>query len=385
MCTLCGWPLRIDGRSNRPGMQSPRRRSSLAGTTIPISNWRLPGVANVLELDFLPVGKETQSGDAITFRFFDGVAHRIVVVDGGFTETSVDVLSHLEAYYGGTEIDLIVSTHPDDDHIRGLVGVVQGASRVREVWVHQPSSHGYSGSTGHKADLVDELVAAARTAGALVREPFAGDQFCGAVTVAGPSREDYELWLGQETTLDTERMIAKQAAQSALIGALRAKYGGTLTSDPGETLTSGEGTTPRNQHSVILNIVVEGKRALLTGDAGAPALHAAANTLDQLGLSNPYPWVFQVPHHGSRRNLDPEILDRLIGVVGTFDGGVHEAIASVAAKADDHPRGAVSNAMRRRGYDMFATRGRTLHCNSGYPARPNWHEAQSLGWLDENL
>jgi beta-lactamase superfamily II metal-dependent hydrolase len=340
----------------------------------------------MLQLDFLAVGEETQSGDAILFQFFDGADHRTVVVDGGFTNTADQILAHLDTYYGGSHIDLVVSTHPDDDHIRGLVGVVQAADSVGTVWVHQPSLHGFAGSAEHKADLAEELADAALSRGATVREPFAGQQFTQAVVVAGPSEADYELWLGQEATPETHAMLAKSAAQEELVQGLLTKYGPALSVDPGETLDPGEGTTPRNQHSVILNVIVQDKRALLTGDAGVAALNAAADRLSTWELDSYFPWVFQLPHHGSRHNLSPQVLDRLLGGIGYFPNDeVYEAIVSVATKALDHPRGAVANAITRRGYKVYPTRGKTLHCNAGYSSRDGWGEAQVLGWLDESL
>ena len=85
------------------------------------------------EIDFLPVGDESQSGDAILLRYGDlsGARERqtVVLVDGGFRETADAVIEHLAQYYQTNVIDLVVSTHPDADHISGLREILD---RVKE-------------------------------------------------------------------------------------------------------------------------------------------------------------------------------------------------------------------------------------------------------------
>ncbi|MFT2658082.1 MBL fold metallo-hydrolase, partial [Escherichia coli] len=59
---------------------------------------------------------------------------------------------------------------------------------------------------------------------------------------------------------------------------------------------------------------IDGFSILLTGDAGPVALNEAADYIQANGLySKGYPNLIQVPHHGSRKNVTPELLNRLIG------------------------------------------------------------------------
>ncbi len=51
------------------------------------------------EVDFLAVGKESQSGDAIALRygdFADRDSYRIVVIDGGVKETGTELVDHIK-------------------------------------------------------------------------------------------------------------------------------------------------------------------------------------------------------------------------------------------------------------------------------------------------
>ena len=65
--------------------------------------------------------------------------------------------------------------------------------------------------------------------------------------------------------------------------------------------------------SVIQYANLCSKKILLTADAGCRALAEAAVYAPTVGLSLPGIDRFQVPHHGSRRNLSTDILDLWLG------------------------------------------------------------------------
>jgi len=52
---------------------------------------------------------------------------------------------------------------------------------------------------------------------------------------------------------------------------------------------------------------------LLTGDAGVPALERAADFAEFHGLDLRAVDFSQVTHHGSKRNVGPSILNRILG------------------------------------------------------------------------
>lgn len=130
-----------------------------------------------------------------------------------------------------------------------------------------------------------------------------------------------------------------------------------------------------------MNLAVDGYRALFTGDSGAPALNRAADLMDARGLSAMLDF-FDVPHHGSRHNLDQATLDRILGTAG--NGYVRgSAFVSVGKEAHDFPRPEVANAILRRGYPWLATRGNNLRWNRGGDYRPDYSPCNPTGWLQE--
>jgi beta-lactamase superfamily II metal-dependent hydrolase len=275
----------------------------------------------------------------------------------------------------------MVCTHPDDDHINGLFGVLEQI-HVETLLLHRPGDFGHS-SDDVKAGKVDELIALARREGTkVITDAFAGDTFfSGAVMVGGPTREYYATLLGEQVHSAGGALAAAghflARAAHALKRALTPRW-----TDPGEGyLSDNGGTTPRNNSSIILDVQVEGYRALLTGDAGVPALQMAGAALEAAGRSATYPDFFDNPHHGSRHNLNSETLDLLVGPM-VENESERTAVASVGAKADDFPRPEVANALKRRGHAVAATRGTTIRWSRNAPSRSGWSAIDPLPWLE---
>src|SRR5712692_4577395 len=96
------------------------------------------------EIDFLPVDRGEKSGDAIAFRIGNLKGPReeqfVCIVDGGYDEHGEQMVQHVTKYFGTNKVDLVVSTHPDDDHCLGLEPVLEQLD-VQLLWMHQPWNH----------------------------------------------------------------------------------------------------------------------------------------------------------------------------------------------------------------------------------------------------
>jgi flavorubredoxin len=49
-----------------------------------------------------------------------GPNQTVVVVDGGYPEVRPELVKHIRSYHRTNHVNLIVSTHPDADHVNGL-------------------------------------------------------------------------------------------------------------------------------------------------------------------------------------------------------------------------------------------------------------------------
>jgi beta-lactamase superfamily II metal-dependent hydrolase len=348
------------------------------------------------EIDYLWVGEESKSGQAIVVRFGNLHGSRdeqtVMVIDGGFLETGDRIVEHVRNIYGTNRVDVVVSTHPDADHIKGLEKVLLELD-VGRLWMHQPWNHAEaldklfenaSQVSPKVAEKVAKAIGAAQTLevvaasqGVPVEEVFGPTQhFGGQILMLGPSPEFYaELLIeeGAETAL-------KAAMHSILYGASDLLQAATAPvakwldeSLEVETLTDEGVQSPMNESSMIFELRHGGKRVLFTADAGQRALTHAADVIDAYGLATqPYDLV-QIPHHGSRRNVGPTILNRLVGSIGARPYGSWAACASAAVKGEPkHPAKKVLNAFTRRGGKTYVTRERSLRWWHDAPARPGW-------------
>lgn len=331
------------------------------------------------EVEFLAVGEGSRSGDAIVASWIETCgARRIVIIDGGYQTTGEKIVQLVHDRFGGSYIDLVISTHPDDDHSNGLVVVLEECT-VGELLMHQPWNHGIVGAGlyhGRFADRRLRLEAMksldavritaeqALEAGVLVNEPFTGEtRFDGILEILGPTPEFYESLL-------PEFRAAGNSASA--LSAILAKAGGLATkvreSLDIETLTDSGETSAENNSSAIVQLNLNGQRIMLTGDAGIPALENAADYLGDTARSLDSLLFVQVPHHGSKRNVGPTVLDRLLGRKLGYDALLRPAVVSAASDGEPkHPARQVTNAFRRRGTPVYATQGKNLRYDYNAP------------------
>jgi hypothetical protein len=116
-------------------------------------------------------------------------------------------------------------------------------------------------------------------------------------------------------------------------------------------------------------------------------LNEAANFAPSIGLTLPGIHRFQVPHHGSRRNVSTEVLDRWLGrpLPEMPERGKEKFTAIVsAAKADEHhPRKAVIRAMIHRGGRVSTTENADIRSSDKAPERAGWVPAVALPYPEE--
>lgn len=355
------------------------------------------------EIDFLPVGDESKGGDAIALRYGNLFGSRgeqvVIVVDGGYTDDGEALVQHIREHYGTDRVDIVVSTHPDQDHITGLKIVLEEL-QVGALLMHQPWKHSGAVAEARKTafksrglierveksfQAASELEAIAQRRGVQIIEPFAGVQInttAGLFRIIGPSQEYYEELLAEEqapvavtTSSYIQDLLRKAAAGVAKL--LEESLHIETLRDDGET-------TPTNNSSVICLLTIDGKQLLLTGDAGIPALERAMTVLEAEGFRPGSFRFVQVPHHGSRRNVGPSILDRMLGPKGQTTRH-SSAYVSVPKKNPEHkfPAKKVTNAFYRRGYNVSVTQGQSIRHKHDAPAREGWTALTPLPFYEK--
>jgi beta-lactamase superfamily II metal-dependent hydrolase len=362
------------------------------------------------EIDLLGVGEESKSGDAIALRYGNLYGSRseqtVVVIDGGYADNGQKLVDHIRTHYGTEKVDLVISTHPDQDHINGLETVID-QMEVTELWIHQPWDHNWGladkfedgritdNSIGERLknnlETAYKLVQQAEAEGVIVSEPFTG-VFYDCVEVIGPSQDYYEELIpefdGMPEAKKSEAQAFSEGFKSFLESAKTAiKQIFVFWGE--DKIDDEDGTSAKNNSSVITQLIVEGRRLIFTGDAGITALDQAAGEIE-LCTSGAKLSFIQIPHHGSRRNVGPSVLNRIIGE--PVDEGGSRNISAVASTAKEgepkHPHKAVLNAFTHRGATVSATRGEGTQYAYNAPNRGGWvpltPEPYHYAYDDEN-
>jgi hypothetical protein len=363
------------------------------------------------EIEFLPVGDASKPGDAIVVKYeADNGGLHLMVIDGGNIDSGQATVAHIHKYYGQNAIvSHAILTHCDGDHARGFREVLEGLD-VRNVWMHLPwlaaagslryfadkklTAELLATTLREEYDLIDEIYRLAAKKGMTVSQPFAGQKI-GPFTVLSPDKNIYEILVPQfDRTPD-----ADQAAIEAVglwIGkppGFLAKIADMVVSKAekwvketwdNERLKDGGKTSATNESSVVLYGNLGPHRILLTGDAGHWALSLSAHQAKLSGFPMQRFSFVQIPHHGSRSNVGPTILNQILGPI-LPEGSRAKFSAYVSAPKDDesHPRKMVLNAFIRRGGSVVATQGTSKCYTFGYSFKEGYSSVTSTPFSDQ--
>ena len=281
------------------------------------------------EIDFLSVG-ESQSGDAIALRYERQGNTFVHVVDGGFQDDGPHIMAHLRKYYGGKGVSHVVLTHPDNDHAGGLGTVLEEcavppggglwmlrpwlyASELIDHFARFTTVSGLEMALREAYPNVVALEAIAQRRGIPHLRAFPR---CNDRRVHGPRAVEGAV---SPTDRGLGRGHRKEAAPAGSMGLLEAlqsaaaKVARYAKAAWGVEVFSTEPTSAENEMSVVQYASLCDEKILITGDVGREGLTEAADFAPLIGLQLPGIDRFDVPHHGSRRNVSTELLDRVAG------------------------------------------------------------------------
>jgi len=351
------------------------------------------------EIDFLKIDSN-KSGDAIAVRYEKGNLTWIHVIDGGYQDTGKQLVQHINEFYNNPGyIDYVVASHPDGDHAGGLRTVLD-TFQVGQLWMLRPWLYAdeliYRFSRFKSVDnLIKRLkeiypnIAAleeiAEKNGITIYEPFQGARI-GEFVVLAPTKSRY-LDLVVESDKTPESLKEAEPSIQRSFGLLLEKAVTLFRALWGEESFSSEETSPENNMSVIQYANLCNEKILLTADAGRDALWEAIEYAPYAGLPLPGINRFQVPHHGSRRNVSTEVLDSLFGERLTSKpnngDGTFTAIVSAAERDEHHPKKAVIRALIHRGANVYTTEKDNLRSGHNAPDREGWSTATPVEYPEQ--
>ena len=343
------------------------------------------------EIDLLPVGSKKKSGDCIAMRYGDlengKDKQTVIVVDGGYSNTWKDNLKpHLQQYYnceydGKLHVDLVILSHPDQDHVSGLVEMAKDPEvQIGQVWMHKPweeltlswfkdgriTKESLKDRLGDAFEKAKELADLSSTCSVKLLDvgprPIKGGAL---ITILGPTKDFYKACIAN---------CAKTPKQSENVEEMTQVQGikGEIEYEPYfkgfiKWYDDVENTSPINESSFVLLFQYEGTKVLLTGDAGKEGLTQAIEYAEENEIRLDDCTVVKMPHHGSRKNINPKILDALMG-------GTYFFFSCASDDLGHHPSMRLINLMTEKNMKGYKTGGNTLHWGKDAPDR-GWTSA----------
>lgn len=348
------------------------------------------------EIDLLPVGNGTKSGDAILLRYGDldngSDKQTVILIDGGYEVTADKIKQHLQKYYncrsnGKYVIDLVILSHPDSDHVSGLAAIAQDDEiQINYILMQRPwdelDPSLFADGRITKASLERRIKNVFSKAVELDRATEDCENlswytdtincpFGATLKILGPSKEFYRKLIAEcSKTPPTASGINETTCNSASLEEEEDFY-----EDQEIEWNDNETTSLINESSLILLFEykdTDGKdhKILFTGDAGKRGLTEAIRYADEIGISLENIEIIKMPHHGSRKNVSPEIMDSL------YSQGTTCYISCSGNDEGHHPSKRLVNLLIQKGYRVLSTSGSTLHRSHNAPERNNFKKAE---------
>jgi beta-lactamase superfamily II metal-dependent hydrolase len=293
---------------------------------------------------------EARHGDALLLHWGDG---RLIVVDGGpsgvFRDALRPRLDELHDERGGAAlaIRLLMVSHIDDDHIRGVLDLVQHLADLRrdrrpEPWTVTALWHNaFDDVLGDAGPVPGTLEAAVRpvSAGGVLPAGLPMDRWSAAVVASvrqGVELRDVARALNLNVNRPWGALVTAPASGPrtveledglalTVIGPLEAQVR-ALQRDWEKKLAEMRARQAReaqviaaefadrsvyNLASLVVLASVGGRRMLLTGDARGDHVLSGLEAAGLLRNGAIHVDLLKVPHHGSRRNVTEEFFRRV--------------------------------------------------------------------------
>ena len=282
---------------------------------------------------------QADAGDCLLLRFGRPDKPSLVVIDGGPTgvyQSSLKPrLEQLREPHGAgpLPVRLVMVSHIDDDHIRGILGLFGELVEQRETnadaWCEMEGlwHNSFGDLVGDRdSELADEIpavgediapasaaIAASVAQGSRLREQAGrltmdvNAPFGDLVTADGPDRSVADL--GDGLSLQVVAPDAKR------VGALRERWQRELerarARKAAARAVSYSDSSPYNLSSIVVLAEYAGRRLLLTGDARGDDILRGLEEAHLLKNGVLHVDVLKLPHHGSDRNVETDFFRRI--------------------------------------------------------------------------
>jgi len=308
------------------------------------------------EIEMLNVG----NADAIILRYINSMGTEyVVVIDAGNKNDGIKVANQIKAFTNQKYIDLAICSHPDSDHIGGFFYLVENM-QIDEFWIHDPANHvdiseirksiseaRLTKSMSKITESIDNninLLEIIRKKGITHKEPFTGLKHEHIpLTILGPSIPFYESLI--KNFRDVKQLFEEE---SILEYDDKDEYGllwQILNEDESlsDVLDEDDDKSSENNSSTIIAFHPDNeKKYLFTADTGPMALQQVVDLYHD--WTKDLDWL-DVPHHGSKKNLNSSLIKHFSPKVAFISGKGKRKYPSMA----------VVNALKKVGALVYST------------------------------
>ena len=276
------------------------------------------------EVRFFAVGQNSKGGDAIFIRLYDEKGTPIVIViDGGYAEDGEKMLRYMVDECKLKTIDLIINTHPDKDHISGLIKIVESNEVViKKIIMNVPWKDGklypemfYDGrmtDNSLKKELYNafgfckklEDIALKKNIN-LVHPALNTTPYFDCLKIIAPSDKYYRNKLLESDKTPIVESELNQKCYSKVLSFER--YSPNMQIIWNDNID----TSSLNDTSIVCVLTLPNATFLFTGDVGKSGLNEALDYYESIGGAIDGITHMQVPHHGSKKNLNPTLIRRI--------------------------------------------------------------------------
>jgi beta-lactamase superfamily II metal-dependent hydrolase len=314
-----------------------------------------------LEIDFLDT--ETGSGDAIVFRYgdFEAKQFKLVVIDAGYQNTGKKLAEFIKERYGTNKVNLAICTHPDQDHAAGMATLIDELD-VSKIWLNMPWDF--------SEDLLEFATNRRMTVKSMEEDLKKKYPYVTKIMEIAKQNDISVYRLNRSRSFDNGILKVlgptDNAFKKQVIASKKTKLLSITESVEDNKETLGGDTEPENEMSGIMLFQPYNNKYLFTADAGLIGMKNAIEYCESNEITLNDLTLFQVPHHGSRRNIDEEILSKIKAKTAYIS----------AAKGDDkHPSDLVVTKLIENGFTVYTTEGSNLRHSVNGSHRPDYSKA----------
>jgi hypothetical protein len=294
----------------------------------------------LFSLEALQAGK----GDCLILHYGTPAAPRFIVIDGGpagiYSQSLEPRLRKLSRKWSGKDgqlpIDMLVVSHIDDDHIRGvndwMRALQDGEStpcRIATLWYNSFDAILGNAATELRTRVAAFTGASAEESGAVPLSVLSGKVITASVAQGRELRERADA-MGIPLNLGFDGLAAAQTGANAIsrpdglklrvvapsiarLRDLQKDWDENVRANPDPVVAAAfaDRSVP-NLSSIVMVAELHGKRMLLTGDARGDEVQAglkSAGLLDAAGKAHFD--LIKMPHHGSCRNMTAQWLQQI--------------------------------------------------------------------------